>query len=112
MGLSVSPPTMTADATEIGTNVAQKMIMAAREAVDIGAIETGDVSLERRKSVAKPTTCSKALDELLGGGLETQAITEMYGEFGSGKCSAGDTRVPYWNDARLHFGPIGSTYAE
>jgi DNA repair protein RadA len=43
------------------------------------------VVLERRKSVAKLTTCSKALDELLGGGLETQAITEMYGEFSAGK---------------------------
>src|SRR5207253_1071751 len=85
MGLAVASPTMVADAAEIGTNVAQKIIIAAREAVDIGGFETGDVILERRKSVAKLTTCSKALDELLGGGLETQAITEMYGEFGSGK---------------------------
>jgi DNA repair protein RadA len=69
--------------------VAQKIIIAAREAVDIGGFETGDVILERRKSVAKLTTCSKALDELLGGGLETQAITEMYGEFGSGKSQLG-----------------------
>ena len=112
MGLAVASPTMVADAAEIGTNVAQKIIIAAREAVDIGGFETGDVILERRKSVAKLTTCSKALDELLGGGVETQAITEMYGEFGSGKCSAGDTMVPYWNDTRLHFKPIGSTYAE
>src|SRR5438132_9194285 len=83
MGLAVASPTMVADAAEIGTNVAQKIIIAAREAVDIGGFETGDVILERRKSVAKLTTCSKALDELLGGGLETQAITEMYGEFGA-----------------------------
>jgi DNA repair protein RadA len=51
----------------------------------VGGFETGDVILERRKSVAKLTTCSKAFDELLGGGLETQAITECFGEFGSGK---------------------------
>src|SRR5438046_779010 len=89
MGLAVASPTMVADAAEIGTNVAQKIIIAAREAVDIGGFETGDVILERRKSVAKLTTCSKALDELLGGGLETQAITEMYGEFGSGKSQIG-----------------------
>ncbi len=85
MGLAVASPTMVADAAEIGTNVAQKIIIAAREAVDIGGFETGDVILERRKSVAKLTTCSKAFDELLGGGLESQAITECYGEFGSGK---------------------------
>src|SRR5881397_1258313 len=89
MGLAVASPTMVADAAEIGTNVAQKIIIAAREAVDIGGFETGDVILERRKSVAKLTTCSKALDELLGGGLESQAITEAYGEFGAGKSQIG-----------------------
>ena len=31
------------------------------------------------------STGSKALDELLLGGIETQAVTEFYGEFGSGK---------------------------
>ncbi|OGS47783.1 MAG: DNA repair and recombination protein RadA [Euryarchaeota archaeon RBG_16_67_27] len=85
MALAVASPQMVADAAELGANVAQKIIIAAREAVDIGGFETGDVILERRKSVAKLTTCSKAFDELLGGGLETQAITECYGEFGSGK---------------------------
>jgi len=85
MSLAVATPDSVADATEIGANVAQKIIAAAREAVDVGGFETGDVILERRKSVAKLTTCSKAFDELLGGGLETQAITECFGEFGSGK---------------------------
>ncbi len=85
MSLAVATPDALADATEIGANVAQKIIAAAREAVDVGGFETGDVILERRKSVAKLTTCSKAFDELLGGGLETQAITECFGEFGSGK---------------------------
>ncbi len=31
------------------------------------------------------TTGSKSLDGLLGGGIETQALTEFAGEFGSGK---------------------------
>src|SRR5437879_9469213 len=112
MGLAVASPTMVADAAEIGTNVAQKIIIAAREAVDIGGFETGDVILERRKSVAKLTTCSKALDELLGGGLETQAITEMYGEFGSGKCMSKSSMVLYFNDATAHLEPIGEVYAK
>ena len=85
MSLAVATPDTVAEATEIGANVAQKIIAAAREAVDVGGFETGDVIAERRKSIAKLTTCSKAFDELLGGGLETQAITECYGEFGSGK---------------------------
>ncbi|OGS50685.1 MAG: DNA repair and recombination protein RadA [Euryarchaeota archaeon RBG_16_68_12] len=89
MALAVASPMTLADIAEIGTNVAQKIIQAAREAVDVGGFETGDVILERRKSVAKLTTCSKALDELLGGGLESQAITESFGEFGSGKSQLG-----------------------
>jgi DNA repair protein RadA len=35
--------------------------------------------------VGKVRTGSEALDELLGGGFETQAISELFGEFGSGK---------------------------
>jgi DNA repair protein RadA len=41
--------------------------------------------LEKRKSMLRCSTGSKSLDELLTGGIETQALTEFYGEFGSGK---------------------------
>ena len=41
--------------------------------------------MERRQEVGKLTSGSQSLDDLLGGGLETRAITEFYGEFGSGK---------------------------
>ncbi len=40
---------------------------------------------EHRKRLSRITTCSKALDDLLGGGIETQAVTEFAGEFGTGK---------------------------
>jgi DNA repair protein RadA len=46
---------------------------------------TADFVLERRKSMLRCSTGSKSLDELLLGGVETQAVTEFYGEFGSGK---------------------------
>jgi len=85
MALAVASPGDLSEVAEIGDAAAKKIIAAAREAADVGGFETGDVILERRKSVSKLTTCSKALDELLGGGLESQAITETYGEFGSGK---------------------------
>ncbi len=39
----------------------------------------------RRKSLLRCTTYSQNLDGLLAGGIETQAVTEFYGEFGSGK---------------------------
>ncbi len=44
---------------------------------------------ERRKTVNKIHTGSRAFDDLLGGGVETQAITEFYGEFGSCKTQFG-----------------------
>ncbi|MCK4458005.1 MAG: DNA repair and recombination protein RadA, partial [Thermoplasmata archaeon] len=56
-----------------------------REAADIGGFETGEALLEKRKFVGKLTSGAKALNELLGGGFETQAISELFGEFGSGK---------------------------
>src|SRR5437899_10437100 len=46
---------------------------------------TADLALEKRRSMLRCSTGSKALDELLLGGIETQAVTEFYGEFGSGK---------------------------
>jgi len=41
--------------------------------------------MKRRQLVKKLTSGSKNLDDLIGGGLETQSITEFFGEFGSGK---------------------------
>jgi DNA repair protein RadA len=46
---------------------------------------TADFILEKRKSLLRCSTGSNSLDELLLGGIETQAVTEFYGEFGSGK---------------------------
>ncbi len=46
---------------------------------------TADAALQKRRSMLRCTTGSYALDDLLLGGIETQALTEFYGEFGSGK---------------------------
>ena len=72
-------------AAEIGEATSAKIINAAREAAEIGGFETGDKILGRRLEISKLTTGSTSFDDLLGGGLETQALTEFYGEFGSGK---------------------------
>ncbi|HDO19326.1 MAG TPA: DNA repair and recombination protein RadA, partial [Thermoplasmatales archaeon] len=83
--IAVASPKELADAADIGENTAMKIIIAARKKADIGDFETGDVIFERRAKLGHLTTGSKALDQLLGGGLETQSITEFFGEFGSGK---------------------------
>jgi DNA repair protein RadA len=85
MAIAVESPKVLSEVAEIGENTAVKIIAAAKQAADVGGFETGDVILERRKNIHRLASGSKAFDELMGGGLETQAITEFYGEFGSGK---------------------------
>jgi DNA repair protein RadA len=56
---------------------------------EIGIIEKSftraTVLYEKRKNEERISTGSKNLDELFGGGIETRAITEIYGEYGTGK---------------------------
>lgn len=85
MSIAVAAETALAEAADIGVATAKKIIIAARAEADIGGFETGDIVFERRGKMKKLTTSSKQLDDLLGGGLETQAITEFFGAFGSGK---------------------------
>ncbi len=83
--IGVASPAELVATAEIGEATAAKIINAAREAADIGGFETGEKILERRQGIGKLTTGSESFNNLLGGGLETQAMTEFYGEFGSGK---------------------------
>jgi DNA repair protein RadA len=67
-----------------------ELVLKAKKALaDSGALikefSTADQVLERRKSLVRYTTGSKSLDDFLKGGIESQAITELTGEFGSGK---------------------------
>ncbi|MFG1449359.1 MAG: DNA repair and recombination protein RadA [Thermoplasmataceae archaeon] len=85
MTLAVASPKDLSDLAGIAEGSAIKIIASARKFADVGNFETGEQILERRKDVTKLSTGSKNLDNLLGGGLETQSITEFFGEFGSGK---------------------------
>ncbi|MBI1968456.1 DNA repair and recombination protein RadA [Candidatus Woesearchaeota archaeon] len=76
------------EATGVSEAVARKMIQAARESMKMG-FETGADVLKRRQIVSKLSTGSKQFDLLMGGGFETGAITECFGEFGSGKTQIG-----------------------
>ncbi|WP_135603962.1 DNA repair and recombination protein RadA [Methanococcoides sp. NM1] len=83
--IAVASPAELANSAEIGESTAAKIINAARQAADIGGFETGDLVLERRKLVGKLSTGCEEFNEMMGGGIESQSITEMYGEFGCGK---------------------------
>ncbi len=69
---------------------ATELINKARERlVELGLLPkdfmTARQLLSMREKVARITTGSKNLDRLLGGGVESSAVTEFYGEFGTGK---------------------------
>ncbi|HJJ47909.1 MAG TPA: DNA repair and recombination protein RadA [Methanocorpusculum sp.] len=83
--IATAAPADLAEAAELGEITAKKIIKSAREIADIGGFKTGSDILIKRKDVMKLKTLVPDFDDLLGGGLETQAITEFYGEFGSGK---------------------------
>ena len=83
--IAVASPAELGTSADIGESTAAKIILAARQSADIGGFETGDLVFERRKLVGKLSTGCMEFDEMMGGGIESQAITEMYGEFGSGK---------------------------
>lgn len=98
-----------AEVAGLGEPTAAKIINAAREALELG-FETGDQVFERRKTIGRITTGSKELDALIGGGVETQSITEAFGKYSSGKCIAKDTPVAYLNDEHFHLENIEETY--
>jgi len=84
-GIAVASPGELSNTADIGESTAADIIGAAREAADIGGFESGTTVLERREQIGKLTWGVEEVDELLGGGVETQSITEVYGEFGAGK---------------------------
>jgi DNA repair protein RadA len=71
--------------TNIGDSTAADIIQAARDAAEVGGFETGAAVLERRQEIGKLSWQISEVDNLLGGGIETQSVTEVYGEAGSGK---------------------------
>ena len=85
MSIAVASPADLAEKCEIGEKKAMDIIEGAKLCADIGGFETGEDILERRKEIIKLSTGSKAFDELMAGGLESQSIVELFGEFGSSK---------------------------
>ncbi|BEP16969.1 DNA repair and recombination protein RadA [Pyrofollis japonicus] len=82
--IAVATPQELSAAAGIPLTTAQRIIKAAREALDIRFKTALEIKKERL-TARKITTGSRNLDDLLGGGIETRIITEFFGEFGSGK---------------------------
>ena len=89
LALAVMSPGYLADQAELGEAVATKIIAAAKKMANIGGFVSGGALLERRREVLKLSSKVQSIDDLLGGGFETQALVEVYGAFGSGTTQIG-----------------------
>ena len=89
LALAVMSPGDLADQAELGEAVATKIIGGAKKMANIGGFVSGGALLERRREVLNLTSKVESIDDLLGGGFETQALVEVYGAFGSGKTQIG-----------------------
>jgi len=82
--VAVTPPKEIAEKTGIGFNTVLNIVDSARKLL-FSDFTTAEELWKKRQNMCKCSTASKNLDKLLGGGIETQALTEFIGEFGSGK---------------------------
>ncbi len=82
--IAVASPMELVEVAGLGEGTASKAIKAARDTLEMG-YETAEKLAERRKSIGRITTGSKDINTLIGGGIETQSITEIYGKYASGK---------------------------
>lgn len=73
-----------AETTGVSAERAREFSRTAREMLHL-RFQTAEELLNRRQKVIRLTTGCKSLDSLLGGGVETQSILELIGEYGVGK---------------------------
>ncbi len=90
MSIAVATPAELIGATEMSEATAKKVIAIARANLEMN-FESGEELLIKRSKVIRISTGSKELDALMGGGFETGAITECYGQYGSGKSQIAHT---------------------
>jgi DNA repair protein RadA len=89
MSLAVMSPTELGELAGVGPAVARKAIQAARKMLNLGFMD-GMEFAEKRANILYITTGSKNLDALLGGrGIQSRAVTEAFGAYGSGKTQLG-----------------------
>ncbi len=82
--IAYTPPSIIKEESGLGDKTTEKLIKASMEQLGIG-FKSADVIWEHRKNIARVTTGSQELDDLLGGGVETGSLIEFFGEFRTGK---------------------------
>lgn len=84
MSLACSSPIDISNLCGMSEVVARKIIKGARDELKLGFEKAKDFAKQRDKIKKVGTGCSN-FDDMLGGGFESGAITEVYGPYGSGK---------------------------
>jgi len=82
--LALYPLNKLMDEAGIGEKTAEKIIRVAQDIEKMG-FKSADIIWEKRKILHKLTTGSHNLDDLLLGGIEPGAVTELFGEYRTGK---------------------------
>ncbi len=86
--IATASPHEVSDISGISVDAAKKAVDAAKQATTL-EFSTGNQILEKRILLGKINAGANGLNELLGGGVEANAITEAYGKFASGKTQLG-----------------------
>ncbi|MFX1388537.1 MAG: DNA repair and recombination protein RadA [Promethearchaeota archaeon] len=82
--IAFTPPSIIKEESGLGDKTTAKLVKSSMEKLNIG-FKSAEVVWEFRKNIARITTGSQELDDLLGGGVETGSVIEFFGEFRTGK---------------------------
>ena len=88
MAIAVATVGEIVEATGLTDVMARKVIQASRASMDMGFLSGEEVMAKRLLVTKFPTFCAP-FDKLMEGGFETRAITECFGQYGSGKTQIG-----------------------
>lgn len=82
--IAYTPPRIIKEESGLGDKTIEKLIKASMEQLGLG-FKSAEAIWEHRKNIARITTGSQELDDVLGGGIETGSVIEFFGEFRTGK---------------------------
>lgn len=97
----------------VGDVTARKMVNTARDNLDIG-FKSGEELLNMTEEIRRISTGSKSFDNMIGGGVESKSITEVYAQWGTGKSqiahalavNAAKEGIVVWIDNENTFKPV------
>lgn len=95
MSIAVLTPKELSNTAGLTETTARKAIQSARKMMDLGFKDASEY-LKEREEMVTISTGSENLNNLLGGrGIETGAVTEAYGAYGSGKSQIAHSLAVY-----------------